>query len=262
MEDYELITSELIEITTRIGCSVNCKKYCPQELLVKSYKGSNEMSLSSFKTILSTVPAEVIVVFSGFCEPFLNRECIDMIEHASKKGHKIILNTTLVGATVSDIERLKHTNLVRVILHLPDGENANIPITDEYKNVLCLMLTTIPVIQFVSMNSLFSSNNRENFVKGRAPLKWYPITCAKFNNIQPVVLPNGDVYLCCMDFGLRHRIGNLLTGSYQKLKNSPVLVEIQESNLFISDTLCKRCSYALPIGINELYIIYRKLRRI
>ena len=34
---------------------------------------------------------------------------------------------------------------------------------------------------------------------------------------QNVLLPNGDVLLCCMDWGMKHVLGNLLTGDYSNL---------------------------------------------
>ena len=32
-----------------------------------------------------------------------------------------------------------------------------------------------------------------------------------------VLLPNGDVVLCCMDFGMQHVLGNLKRQSYEEI---------------------------------------------
>ena len=47
------------------------------------------------------------------------------------------------------------------------------------------------------------------------PCHAQPVTCSytPFYD-QNVVLPNGDVLLCCMDYAMKHRIGNLIEGDY------------------------------------------------
>ena len=40
-----------IEVTTSIGCPVNCFPYCPQEQLLKRYKGSRSFSMDDFKLV-------------------------------------------------------------------------------------------------------------------------------------------------------------------------------------------------------------------
>lgn len=250
---------EYLEITTRIGCSVNCKKYCPQEILIKEYTGERSLSLESFKKIISSVPTNVLITFSGYCEPFLNSECIDMIEYAHYKGHRIFLNTTLVGLKKSDVDRLKGLNIVRSTLHLPDPyDNAIIPITDEYKEVLVKYLKLIPNIEYVSMNGRFATNNHENVDRGVAlKRKWYPVSCLKLKTRQFVLLPNGDVHLCCVDFGLKHKLGNLLLNTYQEIRESKQLKQIKIDNLIGGDTLCRYCSFSLFSPINYMYHVVK-----
>jgi radical SAM protein with 4Fe4S-binding SPASM domain len=62
-----------------------------------------------------------------------------------------------------------------------------------------------------------------------------------------VLLPNGDVVLCCMDYSIDHKIGNLLNHSYEELFKSEKLKEIFE--ILADDTsdkklLCRTCEYA------------------
>jgi adenine C2-methylase RlmN of 23S rRNA A2503 and tRNA A37 len=95
-----------LEITTKIGCRVDCN-YCPQQRLIGSYRKRSDifnMSVDSFKKCLDTVPPEVNIHFSGMCEPWLNPECTHMLLHANERGHKIKASTTLVGMNIEDVE--------------------------------------------------------------------------------------------------------------------------------------------------------------
>jgi hypothetical protein len=77
----------------------------------------------------------------------------------------------------------------------------------------------------------------------------YPVVCAKTPHYdQNVLFPNGDVGLCCMDFGMKHIIGNLLTSDYYDLFESPELMRVRLENMkpgFSSASLCKSCERAL-----------------
>lgn len=62
-----------------------------------------------------------------------------------------------------------------------------------------------------------------------------------------VVLPNGDVTLCCMDYALKHVIGNILATDYWDIFSSPVLQRLRTLNQkpeFSRESLCKSCSTA------------------
>ena len=103
--------NEVLEVTTKIGCSNMCE-YCPQTTLIKRYRDRSDkfgkqenksrkrdklMSLETFVKCISTIPLNVDIHFTGYVEPFLNPDTIYMIIHAAKKGHRIMVNTTLVG---------------------------------------------------------------------------------------------------------------------------------------------------------------------
>lgn len=100
-----------IEITTKVGCSNVCE-YCPQSTLIKRYKervGTDKdtmMTLDTFKKCISTIPTDIGFNFTGYVEPFLNPECADMIIHAFKKGHELLLNTTLMGMSIEDWDKM------------------------------------------------------------------------------------------------------------------------------------------------------------
>ena len=54
-------------------------------------------------------------------------------------------------------------------------------------------------------------------------------------------MPNGDVLLCCMDYSYKHRIGNLMEGSYYDLFRSAELAEIRVSNMQPTPDKCSIC---------------------
>ncbi len=216
---HECGTAELIEFTLGIGCPVQCNRYCPQEVLIKKY-GNKErlMSFEGFKQILAKVPKNVQLNFGGFCEPFVNPEFVRMAEFAYNFGYKIQVFTTLHGATRSDVERLLNLQYTSFALHLRDGHVAKFKPTQEYKDNVFRILEGIPNVQLCIMNELFKSNNRENTARGILPAAKTVGYCHKLDTPQFVLLPDGSMYVCCMDFGLRHPVGNLLQESYRTIK--------------------------------------------
>src|SRR3990170_7162976 len=209
------VIGERLEITTRIGCPVGCSKYCPQDVLVPNYKSEQKvLTLANFKAALTTVPKNVEVVFSGFCEPFSNKSAIDMIEYAYQQGYPVRLFTTLHQAERSDVERLIKLRLKEFCLHLPDGENMNIPVTEEYMANVFKVIRNVRNLSIMSMNDRFRSDNRENVVRGLETKRRRVGYCTNFEAPQFVLLPNGSLQLCCRDFGLWHTVGNLLKENY------------------------------------------------
>ena len=74
-----------LEITTRIGCSVNCV-YCPQKTLAARYMETGNadnkpivMSLDTFKACLDKTPKDTRIDFSGMAEPWQNKDCTKMV---------------------------------------------------------------------------------------------------------------------------------------------------------------------------------------
>ena len=75
-----------------------------------------------------------------------------------------------------------------------------------------------------------------------------PIVCsaAKFLN-HNVLLPNGDIVLCCMDYSIKHTIGNLLNDDYEKLFKSPAInnvIQQMNNDDGTDNLLCRNCEYA------------------
>ena len=60
-------------------------------------------------------------------------------------------------------------------------------------------------------------------------------------------MPNGDMYLCCMDYGLKQKIGNLLESNYLdivSIKNKNLSDIVDKMSSENDDIICRQCSWA------------------
>ncbi len=275
-EDYYGLPT--IDITTMIGCKVNCK-YCPQELLLHNYFKGNPnrdsvMTMETFKAFLDHLPEKCNLMFCGMAEPFLNPWCSDMISLAYECGKNIELYTTLVGATQKDLERIWDIPMSFVNLHVADINGyAQIPVTEAYfeliKNALehkredgSLFVNLCnaqgephPRIKELCRGKLDISTvlhdragnleNKELFHKETLLGKLSCSRCGqKLNN--NVLLPDGTLLLCCMDYGMKHVLGNLKSMKYEDIMEGNSLIKIKEGLMGNEevDILCRSCSFA------------------
>lgn len=248
-----------LEITTSIPCINSCK-FCPQDKLRQKYQGNHRLSYSEFISALNKIPTDVHIDFSAFSEPFGNYESSIMMAEAYRRGYKVALFTTLVGFKESDLQKIKHIKFNPCILHPPDDFNF---IADEKKwieayrifsahihmdhiyyhigNLSQAVAEAVPDAQKVSI--LNRANNVSRFTAPHSQKKAGHITCpmtSRFN--QNIMLPNGDVYLCCMDWSLQHRLGNLFESDYESLFRSEEYKKIIQGTIDESiDLLCRWC---------------------
>ncbi len=83
-----------LEITTNIGCLLQCS-VCPQKTLINSYKSNiKKLSFDNFKIIIDKVPKYVRIDFSGMSEPWLNEECNKMLEYTLQSNFLVAIYTT------------------------------------------------------------------------------------------------------------------------------------------------------------------------
>jgi hypothetical protein len=268
----------VMELTTMIGCPLMCT-FCPQENLRDSYGDSEKyMQPRDLVAVLSKLPKDTRIDFSGMSEPWANPHCTEMLETVLFMGFNIAIYSTLYGMT--DPERVckvleDHPNQVDVImLHLPDA-NGNMKgwkNSEEWQHAAAVMShTNVPCgVGAMTMDSSglvhpelqsmigrlpgwkghtrADSLNTEQ-VAGQAisitPMNTFSLTCRStpFYD-RNVLLPNGDVVLCCMDYNLKHIIGNLLTQTYEEIfKGKPLLdlIKINEEPKFSKCSICKAC---------------------
>lgn len=262
-----------IDITTTVGCAIQCK-YCPQQKTVDNFrdngKNNKQLSFELFQLCVDKIPKTVQINFAGYSEPFLNPSCTDMIIYANDKGHPITLYTTLVGLNLNDIDRLVSIPFILVDIHLPTILGDEKIITNEaYKRKLLIALECLSnascvamewvdnepslpasftqslIIHKVPINS--RSGNLMTDIMPPIPRRKGRLQCDR-NLYANVLMPNGDVTICCQDFGLKHVIGNLVENSYENLFTSDEYHRIQLGlNDENADTLCRQCEYALDI---------------
>ncbi len=270
--------SPIIEVTPIIGCSVNCR-YCPQALLLRKYyeknkKRQSKMTVKDFELYLSKLPIDTIIDFSGFVEPFLNDESIDMMEFTRDSGRKMTLFTTLRNVDEIIAKRIVQLPFDMVVLHLPDIDGfSNIPITDEYKKSLQILIEAKRIDGFSFVTS-FNCHGEvhsdiKTIVEGKIRLTGKmmdragnlrdedevlstetingAIKCRRSKYLNHnVLLPDGTLVLCCNDYGLKHIIGNLKESSYEQIMSSDELQKIYKKMLYSEqdELLCRKCIYA------------------
>ena len=270
-----------VDITTNIGCRVQCK-FCPQDDSMSNYAMKNEleqikfgnpvlMSYPTFVKIIKKIPKNVLIRFSGFTEPFLNPECGKMIKYANDNGYQIQLYSTLVGMTSNDVDILNAVNPEKFVIHLADSEKyAKIPlalhkeilkkiVSSDMENVFFMTMGTIPdeIKNIIGMDVKASEmvdwaghidfGRKTNRITG-------PILCTmnrSRNNrdIPPIILPNGDVVLCCKDWSMDYVLGNLLNCIYDELFQSKTYNEvIKKMRSENDDIICRNCEFALSVS--------------
>lgn len=250
-----------LEITTHIGCPVNCKD-CPQKLLQSRYKGKRTLDLDDYKKAIEKVPHGTRIDFSGMCEPFANPHCTDMILYAASKGFPLALYTTLQGTTVNDWERLKNIHFDVITIHLPDKEGrSTFRITEEYLELLrrwecdnysCHGHIDPIVLPYLKQrNHITFMCDRAGLIEDRPHItlstdqELYCITSGKDMD-HNVLLPNGDVLMCCMDYGMTGVFGNLFNQSYEDVLQSTTAKQMR-STLTKGESICRHCTNAKPI---------------
>jgi len=234
------------EITTQIGCRVNCLKYCPQEIINKTYEGERVLSLENFHRMIQDIPEDVTIIFSGLSEPFLNPQTPRMILEAAIKGHPISVFSTLTGLSSQAASAISHIPFERFTLHLPDSYGvSDIPYTDDYSESLNIILRNVERIYYMNMGYGFKSDRSEERVRGKyiQKMRWTPY-CDHHEHPDLFALPNGDVYFCCQTRGQSNRLGNIYEESYQSLlaKHRSMSKVMRQ----YPDSICYRCSLASP----------------
>jgi hypothetical protein len=271
----------VFEVTTTVGCRNNCS-FCPQSQFIQAYRqfpdADKVMSFSTYQTIVDKLPSHSMIRFSGFAEPFLNPDCLKMILYANQKHFTIQVFTTLMGLSLKDAETLVQTikfstqpeqylthNLL--CLHLPSAWSAERIVVDhQYLAVLKYLLKThcvgnfhyhgpklnaqiIPLFKRFNLIPQFwspFSRAGNNLIHHHLPKrKLGHISCLGFEHYGRVILPNGVVALCCMDYQIKHPLGNLFTDSYTQFSQSSTFNTLlrgwRNDQL---DILCRYCPYA------------------
>lgn len=273
---YNFYTSPMIEITTKLGCAVNCK-YCPQELYIREYlKTGNQdkvLSFENFKICINKLPVNTFIEFAGFTEPFFNDRCVDMIKYAKKRGHRVNLFTTLRGLRPEQLDEILEIEFEEFVLHVPDKEGHSvIPIDEQYKEIVSRLVKTkkpngnsfidyacaqgnVPeeiaellgndTRIYVVLNDR-AGNLEDSCLYGKRGLHGR-IRCELSRDINHnVLLPDGRVILCSNDWGMKHVMGNLINETYEQILNGEEARKIRRAmNSEEAWVLCRNCFQAI-----------------
>lgn len=280
--------NRIIAISTVIGCKNYCN-YCPQEKVTKGYSKRskiNIMSFDTFKTCIDKLPKDVIINFAGFSEPCLNPDYVKMIFYANEKGHKIQLLTTIVGMKSSDVDQLENVHFLRFLVHLPDNKDqTKIIVDDSFIKIIDKLIKSKINVEWKFHRSptgdedvhsklkplLMEANIYNSIIKaglktraGNVEIEGKPFVEKIKGRITGCyllyvnqLLPNGDVFICCMDWELKYHLGNFLKSDYETLFQSITFKEIlrsfKDSN---SEILCRYCE--LCQKENTLFVKLKK----
>jgi radical SAM protein with 4Fe4S-binding SPASM domain len=265
---------DALEITTIAGCSINCS-YCPQDSFLFKYNSNKKkLSLEEFNIIINKLPVLTRIHFTGFSEPFFHKDCYKMVALCKERGHYTKISTTLYKASQDNINTILNQVYNKITLHLPVQDNSmNLVVNETYiqniekclkslKNIDAIVFfgktphpMIAPLLEKTQGKVYFLEPDYSNWNSRAGNVNGFKkidntanktIKCAANKIKQHVLLPNGDVYLCCMDWNLEHRLGNLLENTYEDIVNSKEYKHIIDSlNNNKSGTLCWRCDHAI-----------------
>lgn len=248
----------ILEITTNVGCVNECV-CCPQETLLSNYFGPRQMSLAGFNLFLSKVPYTVDIRFCGFSEPMLNPDWAKMMKSASKSEHSCSILTTLIGLRPSDIPTIQKANIHYIRFHLPDtvqfkhDEQRWVQLHDLFMQAMVPAdydyLTLGPLSPFMKeFTESLGVHVVQQKLQSRAGHA-YPSESNNKGNIlcrdnrwhYNVLLPSGDVYLCCSDWGLENKLGNLGTDDYSDIYCKGEELRLADH----SHMICAKCDFGV-----------------
>lgn len=275
---------KMMEITTKIGCRLNCR-FCPQNLLIRSYHSDKNnaemMRFETFRTCIDKIPTDVDIHFSGMSEPWLNPECTKMLLYAYERGHRIHVYTTLTGMTQEDFLKIKHLNFSNFILHIPDKENnSRFILNDSYMDLFYKIVRSFKRGEFridhLSCHGTVHPQIRE--LVEASGLQIDRKMCDRAGNVQEtcdinsgnrkngsiicrfckgialdknVLLPNGQVLLCCMDYGMKFPLGNLIFQSFEDISEGSLKSQYRDMMMQDDGTnniLCRSCHRSISIN--------------
>lgn len=223
------------------------------------YISANSFLPSVAYAVVALRSVLAVRVFCGMCEPFANKDCADMILYAASKGFPLALYTTLQGATLKDYERLKDVRYEVVTIHLPDKDGrSHFVIDDEYLEILSKWETNNyschgniddRVLPYIKDRHLITyMHDRAGNVECREHRQineYARLSCVTSGRAMDhnVLLPDGTVLMCCMDYGMTGVFGNLFEQEYDEVLNSKAACAMRDT-LNVGESICRHCANA------------------
>jgi radical SAM protein with 4Fe4S-binding SPASM domain len=239
-----------INLSTIVGCPVGCW-YCPQKVLLAAYgRNTRLLTFENFKILLKNIDKGITINFAGVGENFFNPEFVDMMIYAHNNDRKIGLYTTMQGIDKEKADRIVNAKIrfEVVFFHRYTGKDFN------------KRLFNYGEVRFMNEVEIVHRYGDIPDIKSRAGnleipnpvFKTGKLVCCHFGKDlmfhENTMLPNGDLYMCCEDFGLKHKIGNLYEYNYESEKFNIERQKLQTlQNMEDSDIICRKCDYAVQV---------------
>jgi radical SAM protein with 4Fe4S-binding SPASM domain len=206
-----------------------------------------------------------------------------MLQYSLEKGHRIAIFTTLVGMKEEDADitcgllRQYTDKIHKICIHLPDAAN-HMPGWKKSKT------WDYALEQFLALDReksllpfVWMTMDGQGRIHPDVTSKHIPLTDSRFNSRggalgdgkvkspeinSPVVcgrsifydrnslLPNGDIALCAMDYGLKHILGNILLEEYQQIQEKKTIFA-KNAMFGVDKSICKYCEYAIEFVLNK-----------
>lgn len=280
-----------VQITTAVGCACQCV-FCPQDKIIPAYAGHGlhrpiYLHPEMFKLMLRKLPTTMNIVFCGFCEPFQNQECTNMILYAHRQHYTVEIYTTLVGLSLPQIKSIfKEIHFDgkdrRFRIHLAsEGNLERIPVTDNYLAVLEYILNSDNNIELHYHGETLNKRIQKLLEShGRSGEYWKPDNRAR-NLLLPwvisperkkgiisckcwgrVIMPDGTVLVCPNDWAMKYPLGNILRESYDTIFKHRTLKYFVKS--FTDETLetpCRHCAEAIEMPTPKFYSTYQRVKK-
>ncbi len=255
-----------VEIST--NCNYKCV-FCPHHKLIRK---KENMSLDLFKFIFDKIHAETdqydTLSFPGMGEPFLNKDIVAMIAHATQKkpALKVLILTNGSALTPQKFKELEDVGVtsVRVSFYGNTSETYSevmgIKNSDMFKRVSqnlveiskmkrkAKLLLTMNIVsddfnekkQIITQEWIKFWESKVDLVEVWRPHNWVDAvqwrevqdvklhTCGRPFNGPLQVQVDGTVNMCCFDYDGELELGDLKTQSLREIFSSPMFMKIVE----------------------------------
>ena len=277
-----------LNITTTAHCTANCV-YCPQDQYRAAMTDRPAyLSREEFTSLLPRLddPHYENFSFGGFSEPFENPDMVDLLGLAAEQDNVDGVSVYSNGEhlTPEVVRAIRHIPLTLVDISCHGFDERTYrrtrPFLDAAKvreNLLFLLQNRDNIAQLViSVTGPFGSveliaelqmlceGHGAEFVRrdlhSRAGLmrigrarespKAGPFRCAKFDFEKPILLPGGDLSLCCQDFSVQYVMGNLHRQTFGEImRHSPLrnhILSVAAGRREDPTLHCYRCLFCVP----------------
>jgi radical SAM protein with 4Fe4S-binding SPASM domain len=224
-------------------------------------------------------------------EAWVNPDCVAMFKYAMHEGHNAAIFTTFYNwnadtvRQMSELISLYRSKIAMFKIHFPDASNNMLgwKLTLEWEHAYLTMrevvksagihyeemtmsdygvhpsIKHLPGIRLSHSWSCVAIDRADTLdvaqIKGQviniSPRHSGPIRCTRLDNHNHVVLPTGDVVLCCNDYEMKHVLGNLKEQTITEIREGKPFQTLLQENAkseFNTNSLCRTCNEAIKQG--------------